>query len=293
MLKVSIITPVYNGARYIRDTISSVLAQTFTDYEMIIIDDGSTDHTAEMVRECVKQAPDKIRYLHQTNGGPANARNHGIRESKGEYIAFLDADDLWLPDRLKKSVALLDDHPEIGLTHARSIRIDKDGNRLASPPRHAGKLSGNIFTDLLLRKAHISCLTVTLRKKCLDLTGAFDESPQCVAVEDRDLWLRIAKKFKVRFIDEELGYYRVLEASISRDPEKMIARKKYVIEKNCREGAGFLLRQRAMSKVYRETADELLGKTNRMKARQYYADSLKQFPLQIWGWVNLIKSFKS
>jgi glycosyltransferase involved in cell wall biosynthesis len=290
MPKVSVITPVFNGAGFIAETIESVLAQTFHDYEMIIIDDGSTDNTADVVKKFTAKHPDKIRYIHQENGGPAKARNHGIKESHGEYIAFLDADDLWMPQRLSKSVEYLDRYHDVALTHARTIRINEKGNKLETVKRATEYLNGNIFKFLLLRKAHISCLTVMIRKTCLKETGMFDESTQCVAVEDRDLWLRIAKKFKVGFIEDELGYYRVLSSSISRDPEKMITRKQYVIEKNCQDD---LLKHLAMATVYRETADEFLGRKDFNKARKYYFESVKSFPFQLWGWVNLIKSLRS
>src|SRR5436309_7380613 len=123
MPKVSVIIPVFNGERYIRQTIESVLAQTYRDFELLVIDDGSTDGTAEAVKEYEKD----LRYVHQGNGGASKARNQGIRFSQGKYIAFLDADDLWEPEKLTIQVEFLERNPKIGLVHCNCDGIDEEG----------------------------------------------------------------------------------------------------------------------------------------------------------------------
>ena len=108
MSKVSILIPSYNNAHYLPQAIDSALNQTFQDFEIIIIDDGSTDNTREIVERYLKRAPDKIRYIYQDNQGLARARNTGLRHARGEYVALLDADDVWLPARLEETVKILD-----------------------------------------------------------------------------------------------------------------------------------------------------------------------------------------
>ena len=126
MPRVSVIIPTYNREKYIAETINSVLDQTFSDYEIIVVDDGSADNTERLIRE---QFADEVIYLSKPNGGPASARNMGMRVAKGEYIAFLDSDDLWLPEKLAIQTRFMDAHPEIGLTY--SWALTKTGRKIS------------------------------------------------------------------------------------------------------------------------------------------------------------------
>ena len=108
---VSVIIPTYNSSQYIKEAIDSVLAQTYKNFEIIVIDDGSTDNTKEVLAPYLSV----IKYIYKNNGGPASARNRGIKEANGEFVAFLDADDVWKPDRLARGVDILDQRPEVGL----------------------------------------------------------------------------------------------------------------------------------------------------------------------------------
>lgn len=288
MPKVNILTPAYNAAKYLSETIDSVLAQTFQDFEMIIVDDGSTDHTKEMVESYARRFPDKIRYIYQINAGPAAARNTAIKNSTGEYLALLDSDDLWMPHHLEECVRLLDQRQDIGLVHGRTKRLI-EGIVSSGVERDLQYLSGWIFPHLVRRLAHISCLTVMFRRKCVDTVGLFDEKCECIGVEDRDLWIRISKHYPIQFINQELGVYRVIASGISRNSERMVEGRKYVISKNCPEFKDFILRHYAMACVYKEYGDEYIDIGQYAEARKKYFRAIKWWPFYIWPWINYVK----
>ncbi len=288
MPRVSILTPAYNCEKYIVETIESALKQTFQDFEMIIVDDGSIDRTQEIVERYVFNFPEKIRYIYQANGGPAKARNRGIRESKGEYLALLDADDLWLPNRLEETVAVLNRKAEVGLVHAKTKRILEDGRFTETPRKNIRYLSGHIFPYILLRKANISCLTVLFRKECVEKVGYFDETKECFGVEDRDLWLRIASNYRIEFIDKVLGYYRLRSSGISQG-EKIQANKIYVINKHCSSEQHKTLKKLALAQIYRELGDSLLAQKEIVQAKYYYWQSISFYPFKFWPWINLLR----
>ena len=292
MPKVSVITPVFNAEKYIAETIESVLQQTFADWEMLIIDDESKDQTVSIVERFVQQYPDKIRLLQQSNQGPGAARNHGIREAQGEYIALLDADDLWLPHRLEEGVKVLDQNACIGLVHGKTRRLMEDGQIVDGPKRDPQYLNGWIFENLLKRKAHISCLTVLFRKECIDKVGGFDEARECIGVEDRDLWLRIARAYQIAYIEREVGVYRVLSTGISRDNAKMLKGKTYVINKACEASGKKTLGKQALAMIHKELADEYFLKEEYQASSQEYKRSLEYWPWSMWSWINWMRSVR-
>jgi glycosyltransferase involved in cell wall biosynthesis len=203
MPTVSIIMPAYNPGRFLRPAIESAIAQSFTDWELVIVDDGSR----QAFRADVPAHP-AIRYLRQENGGPAVARNTGINNSTGEFIAFLDADDLWLPDKLARQIDLMRSRPEIGLCHTKFDCIDAQGTVTA-----AG--SGRQFSSYaeLLKGCALLTSTTLLRRSCLAKSGLFD--PVFRGPEDYDFFLSVAKHFPTQFIDELLVHYRVHPQSLS------------------------------------------------------------------------------
>ena len=143
--KISIITPAYNCAKFLPQTIESVLKQTFGDFEMIIVDDGSTDNTKQVIEPYLKNHPLKIKYIYQQNGGVSVARNTAVKNALGEFIAFLDADDMFLPNRLEESLRVIEKDKSIGLVHARSMRINEEGASIGTLKRDTRFLSGQIF----------------------------------------------------------------------------------------------------------------------------------------------------
>jgi len=204
--KVSVIIPTYNSAQFITETLESVFAQTYKDYEVIVVDDGSTDNTKEVLKPYMS----KIRYIYKENGGPASARNVGIKNAQGEYIAFLDSDDLWLPEKLEKQVEYFKSDPDVALVFSDCISFG-DEELIRKRKR---KYKGDVFLHLL-RENFIPTLTVIAKKKCFDEVGYFDTDKSLISSEDYDMWLRIARSFKVGYIEEPLAKRRINRKSLS------------------------------------------------------------------------------
>ena len=196
MPKVSIIIPTYNRLLMLKEAVESVLAQDFEDFELIIVDDGSTDETGNEI----KRYGGRVRLLqHSENRGVSAARNEGILRSRGKYIAFLDSDDLWVKGKLKIQVAFLDDNPQYPLCYTDEIWIRK-GRRVNPRFKHA-KYSGWIF-EKCLPLCTISPSSAMMRKTLFPKAGLFDEAfPVC---EDYDFWLRVSVRFPIFFINKKL-----------------------------------------------------------------------------------------
>ncbi len=215
MARASVIIPAYNYGRYIRKAVDSVLSQTEKDVEVIVVDDGSTDNTQEILETEYK---DKIKYFRQKNQGAPVARNKGIEESTGKYIVFLDADDALFPENIEKKAAFLDNNPDCGwvfssfskFTEGQHKRVQESFTRTGSAAEEG--LTGDIFKKLATGRM-ISTPTVMVRREILDQSGWFDVELRCL--QDYDLWLRIAKISKVGFINEELCEVLYHEGSIS------------------------------------------------------------------------------
>lgn len=192
---VSIIIPTYNRADFLQEALRSVLAQTFVGYELIVVDDGSTDRTPELAR----QFP-QVRWIREeVNAGVSRARNLGIQQSRGRYLCFLDSDDLWKDHKLQVQVDWMHSHPECQVAYSEEIWIRR-GVRVNPMNKHR-KYSGDIFRHCL-PLCIVSPSSVILRAEVLAEVGLFDESlPAC---EDYDLWLRIAVRHPFHLIDEPL-----------------------------------------------------------------------------------------
>lgn len=209
--KVSVIIPAYNSARFLKEAIGSVFAQTYGDYEIIVIDDGSTDNTKEVLAPYLG----RIKYIYQQNQGASSARNTGIRHSQSEYIAFLDADDIWLPEMLRIQVDYLNHNQKIALIYSLALWIDVNGKPLNKKNRLKRSLpAGDVFNILYVRNFIITPSSVMIRKRILDIVGSFDES--LTHAEDHELWLRIAREFKVFGIAKYLCKHRDTPQSLSK-----------------------------------------------------------------------------
>ncbi|PIG91387.1 glycosyltransferase family 2 protein [Gloeocapsopsis sp. IPPAS B-1203] len=218
MSKVSVIIPVYNVERYIADTINTVLQQTYTNFEILIVDDGSPDKSIDI---CQKFADPRIRIIRQENRGVAAARNTGIRYSQGDYLAFLDADDLWLPNKLEKHIEHLESSPDVGVSFSRSAFIDEEGNPLKL--YQMSKLKDITPLDLLCRTPIGNGSAAVFRREVFaeikfkdNLYGTtedfyFNEDRNLHPSEDVECWLRIAiqTKWKMEGVAAPLTLYRV------------------------------------------------------------------------------------
>lgn len=201
MEKVSIIIPTYNRADVLVTSIQSVLQQSYTDFELLIVDDGSTDNTDIVVGSI---HDDRIRYLKMPeNKGVAAARNEGIRQAKYDYIAFQDSDDHWKPEKLEKQMACLTQKPETGLLYCPYECQKADGSTILVPDHNipSEEKQGNIYRYMLLRNT-IGTPSVLLRRQCLEESGLFREALTCL--EDWELFLRIARDHEIAFQEEPM-----------------------------------------------------------------------------------------
>ncbi len=195
MPAVSVIIPTFDRKDLVREAVDSVLAQDFDDYELIVVDDGSTDGTAEALASYGR----RLRLIRQANRGVSAARNAGIRAAAAPLIALLDSDDLWLPGKLTAQTAFFRAHPDALICQSEEIWI-RNGLRVNPRKKHR-KPSGDIF-ERSLQLCLVSPSAVMMRRRLLDEVGLFDESlPAC---EDYDLWLRVACRHPVYLIDKPL-----------------------------------------------------------------------------------------
>lgn len=208
---VSVIVPVFNRASLVSQAIESILAQTYRNIEVIVINDGSTDGTEEILARYAGQYPDHVRVLKQLNAGQVVAKNRGIRAAEGEYIAFLDSDDTWKRDKLDLQIPLF--HGNVGLVYCAIHEIDDSGNMIRTISCEPGA-RGNIHEQLLV-KNRMTGSSVIVRRNALDAVGIFDERLR--AAENWDLWIRISKEFEADFINEPLVNYLQHNANISRN----------------------------------------------------------------------------
>lgn len=206
---VSAIIPVFNGERYIRQAIGSVIAQSFRDFELLVVDDGSTDGTAEAVRSC----GNSLHYICQSNGGASKARNEGIRRSRARYVAFLDADDLWKPEKLAAQVEYLERHAAVGLVHCDIEWIDQDGipfMRWRNSEREEG------YYRLFMQGHAVFVSSAMFRRGLLERSGLFDEGFKKAGLEDIDFWSKLADITQFSCVSAPLVQHRVHRRSTCR-----------------------------------------------------------------------------
>ncbi|MBL78499.1 MAG: glycosyl transferase [Nitrosomonadaceae bacterium] len=200
----SVVVPTYNRAEKVCRAIKSVLNQSFSDFEILVMDDGSTDNTCEVVKEL---ADPRIKYEWAKNfGGPAAPRNRGISLAKGKYIAFLDSDDWWIPTKLEESLAILDQG--FDLVYHDLFIVKKTNQKLFLKKTHSRKLNTPVFNDLLKHGNGLFNSSVVAKKEVLNEINGLSEDPNLIATEDYDLWLRFSKvSEKFKMIPKTLGYY--------------------------------------------------------------------------------------
>lgn len=222
MPKVSVIIPAYNAMTYLPVTLASVLRQTFTDLEVLIIDDGSSDNLEQWFTELIDP---RVKLIRQENQGVAAARNTGIANAQGEYIAFLDADDLWEPTKLEKQVSCLENNPQVALVHTNMGLIDWQGKSLGRVIKSPAE--GDALKKILQQNTVVTS-SVMIRKFCLEKVGVFDINLR--SSEDWDLWVRIAASYPLAVIKEPLGYYRLHNNNMTKN-WRMLEQDLQIIEK--------------------------------------------------------------
>ena len=214
MATVSIVMPVYNGSRFISEAVDSALAQTFQDWELIIVDDGSTDATPDILAQ---YADPRIQTIRQTNRGEAAARNAGLARTTGEFVAWLDADDVYLPNALSDFVAFMSAHAEVGVVFSDGYFCDEQGQRLLRLTEHRpGIFTGNILEPLVLSSSVITVpvCTLTRRSALVENRLCFDEGLRYGV--DWDLWIRLALHVPFGYLHRPTCLYRVHQTNMTR-----------------------------------------------------------------------------
>jgi len=201
--RVTILMPVYKGERFVARAIESVLAQSHSNIELIIVNDGSPDNSADAIRPYL--ADPRVKYIEQQNSGVAAARNTALQHATGAYIGLCDQDDEWLPHKAEKQVAYLEAHPEAGLVHGDVDYIDEAGRPLPHEPCFPAAVFGRCFPRMYMGNP-VMAVAAMFRRSVIDSVGAFD--PAIKYADDYDLWLRIAAHHDVGYIDEPVARYR-------------------------------------------------------------------------------------
>jgi glycosyltransferase involved in cell wall biosynthesis len=222
--KISVIIPVYNGEKTIRETIASVLKQTESDFELIVINDGSQDSTLDVIAS-IQDA--RLQVFSYPNAGVAASRNRGLCQASGDFISFLDADDLWTPDKLEAQLKALEENPQAAVAYSWTDHIDESSQFLSPGPHVA--LSGDIYARLLLGNFLSNGSNVLIRAHALTAVGGFEES--LAPAEDWDMWLRLAARYQFVAVPFTHILYRISTASASCNLSKMEVASLRVIER--------------------------------------------------------------
>jgi glycosyltransferase involved in cell wall biosynthesis len=283
MPKVSVIIPTFNRAQSVGKAINSVLKQTYQDFETIVVDDGSTDNT----KLTVDSYGNSVKYLYQANSGAGSARNTGISNSTGEYIAFLDSDDFFAEQNLEKKISILEEQLQIGWIYSDWQFVDEQGAFLKKGSvQHdysKKRLSGNIFAELFYKRNFITPSTVIVRRSVLDHVGYFD--PMIPSQEEYDLWLRISAKYSIHYIDEILVFRTIHGAMLSSDFGKWAHGNALIIDKmetilpNNFSVSRFVLRRMHADK-YTFLGRDYIERGQYRRALSAYWTSVIRFPFQ-------------
>jgi len=268
---VSVIIPAYNNGKYLVHALKSVFSQKELPFEVIVVDDGSTDDTAAVV----KQFGGRIKYIYQPNGGPAAARNRGAQEAKGEWIAFLDADDAWLPWRISAGRELVSRNPSAALFCGRRIDMNDDAREPAGPDFNKTRI---IPLREFARGNIVATSTVLMRKDAFFGAGGFDEAFR--GPEDYDLWMRVAKRYPLVYIDVPLSRYRSVSGSLSMDDRSFLPQVVRVIDKAFAKGGALQdfpgLKSAALANQYLHASWMAFERGSKSMALRYLGVSFKK-----------------
>ncbi len=262
MPTISVVIPAYNAERTILETITSVQHQSFSDFELIVINDGSTDRTLELLQGIKDE---RLKIFCYENGGISTARNRGILQATGEFIAFLDADDLWAPDKLELQLAALQQHPEAGVAYSWTYFMDeKEGDRSFYPFDQV-LFEGNVYAILLVYNFITSGSNILVRRQAVESVGGFD--PKCAGAADWDYWIRLAAKWSFVIVPKFQVFYRRSSGSMSTKVENMKKAALVVFEKAFQTAPQSLqhLKKKSLAWIYQYCADLYLRNSTDIK----------------------------
>lgn len=269
---ISVIIPSYNHADYVCQAVESALVQSYPHLEVIVVDDGSTDDT----KERLVPFSNRIRYVHQRNQGLSAARNRGINEAQGEYIAFLDSDDAFHPRKLELQAAYLIAQPDIALV---GTGMFSDESIVWCPVNTEQLQVSEIQLEAMAIKPRFAPSSVMAHRRCFQTVGMFDTDLR--SVEDRDMWLRIGTQFKMARLDLPLTWYRITPGSMSSHPERMEHFELLVLHRSLefpQLKGKWTVRRQALSHCYRSSAYTFLAAGRPREAFVRLMQSIRQWP---------------
>ncbi|MBI4357836.1 MAG: glycosyltransferase family 2 protein [Candidatus Omnitrophica bacterium] len=270
MPKVSVITPTHNRCRLLPKAIESVRAQTFGDWELLVIDDGSVDSTAQVVGDWVGK-DSRIKYIYQRNAGCAAARNRGLREAKGEYIAFLDDDDVFLPTKLEIQAQFLDEHSDYGFVYSDVDLVDQEGRYLRRTPA----VPQRTFLEIIMG-FEPPPTSLLIRRECFDHVGNF--YTELRGTDDYDMWLRIATEFQFAYLPTQVALYVWHGHNLTRNQKKTVENLVLIYKRLLKQDLGMAERKQIVRAVMQFTywnADRKLSDRQYKEAFFYYQMALK------------------
>lgn len=282
---ISVVVPTRNRAAYLLEALQSVFDQTYRDFEVIVVDDGSTDGTQQALEPLKSQKA--IRYFLREPKGVSAARNFGVDQAQGKYIAFLDSDDLFLPTKLSKQIQIFQTKPGLGFVHCWFSKFNDDGADLGV--RDTSRFNGLIYPRMLHEWSVLMAMPCMLMSKAaLEETGGFDE--KMTWAEDLDLWRRIALRYEVDLVPEVLVKVRVHQSSTTSDKTNSGDGFVRYLDKALAEDANLdaRFRREARAGMYTKLAQNLLGEGGRPQmriARQHAGRAISEQPLRLAGWL--------
>lgn len=287
---VSVVVATYNMGHYLPQAVQSILSQSHANVEVVIVDDGSTDDTPR-VTEDLSRDP-RVRVHRQANGGQAKAKNKGIELSRGDFLAFLDADDMWLPDKLVRQLALFENRPHVGVVYSDYACMDGEGAAIPKPPTrmHRGRISG-----ALLIENFVSFPTAVVRRECIERCGVFDLTYGMGI--DYDLWLRISAHYEFDFVVEPTVRYRIWSGQMSKNYRKRYESAIRIMQRfltdNPHAVAPAVVRA-AWAHTYVGRGDAILwNEKDRAAARADYVRALRHRPHYWPAWRAILRSMIS
>lgn len=287
--RVSVIMPVFNGQAHLEEAIDSALSQRYRSFELIIVNDGSTDGSGAIAQRYAARVGQRVRVVDQPNAGLPAARNTAICAGRGEYFALLDADDAWMPEHLERAMDAFDSDPDLGLVHSNICRIDAAGATLDVPAR-LWRRGQDAYREIALRREHVACPTAVFPRFAVQTVGGFDLQFTGLGCEDRDLWLRIAERFRVRYLDSIGARYRVHPGSMSRNRERMAAARRRLLCKMALSARGAPLCSELEAMLESDVGLEQLDAGHKLEALRTQWRALRLSPRTPLLWRRLLRT---
>ncbi len=291
MPTVSVAIPVFNGERFLKEALDSVFAQTFRDYEVIGVDDGSTDGSIDLL----KQYGDRVRVIRQANAGQGAARNAGIRHAAGRYVAFLDQDDRWYPQKLEREVTALQADPDAVLVYSNSDRMDREG-RLLDVGTTLKERSSALASPLgrLIGEGLVLPSSMLVRRDVLEQVGGFD--PYLTGFEDFDLCARLRQQGRFLFLEESALCYRIHGDGFSHSGKLRVvqSRERFLLRMQdlyAGDSQKQKLIEQMLGDCFSDWGMNELRNSNRRAARRMFFRSLQHNPLKWRTYSRLLRMF--